>query len=287
MNILFLGDIFGRPGRATVKKLLQQYRQEHDIQLVIANAENMHHGKGVSEENLAEMREAGVDFFTSGNHVWKERKIVPKLNDKKLRLIRPANYPPGLPGHGWQIVEVSGSSGKQGQATHSRGEQSQGMQSTEAKHRVLVINLLGRVFMPNDLDCPFRAADNILFENSHEKLDAILVDFHAETTSEKMAMAHYLDGRVSAVIGTHTHVPTADARIFPKGTAFQTDAGFIGPIDSVIGAEKESIIQHFLTQLPVKHDVAKGPTVFNAVRIGINEDTRKATSITHLQQYLD
>jgi 2',3'-cyclic-nucleotide 2'-phosphodiesterase len=263
MNILFIGDIFGRPGRNTVKKVLKQYREEHAIDLAIANAENMHHGKGVTEGNLEEMREAGVDFFTSGNHVWKERKIVPKLGDRKLRLIRPANYPPGLPGHGWQIVE----------GAH--------------KQRVLVINLLGRVFMPNDLDCPFRTADNILADNAQEKLSAIIVDFHAETTSEKMAMAHYLDGRVSAVIGTHTHVPTADARVFPKGTAFQTDAGFVGPIDSVIGAEKESIIQHFLTQLPVTHEVASGPTVFNAVKIEIDDKTRKAVSIIHLQQYLD
>jgi metallophosphoesterase (TIGR00282 family) len=263
MNILFIGDIFGRPGRNTVTKVLKQYVREYGIDLVIANAENMHHGKGVSEENLSDMREAGVDFFTSGNHVWKERKIIPRLNDKNLRLIRPANYPPGLPGHGWQIVE------------------------TAAKKKVLVINLLGRVFMPNDLDCPFRAADNILSDNAHEKLSAIIVDIHAETTSEKMALAQYLDGRVSAVIGTHTHVPTADARVLPKGTAFQTDAGFVGPIDSVIGAEKEAIIQHFLTQVPVKHEVASGPTVFNATRVEIDDKTRKATSIIQLQQYLD
>jgi len=263
MNILFIGDIFGRPGRSTVKKVLQTYRQEHGIHLVIANAENMHHGKGVTEENLDEMREAGVDFFTSGNHVWKERKIVPYLNNKRLKLIRPANYPPGVPGLGWQITEGS------------------------LKQRVLVINLLGRVFMPNHFDCPFRAADAILEENAHEQLEAIIVDFHAETTSEKMALAQYLDGRVSAVIGTHTHVPTADARVLPKGTAFMTDAGFVGPTDSIIGADKEAILEQFLTQMPVKHEVAKGPTVFNAVKIEIDDKTRKAVSIIHLQQYLD
>jgi metallophosphoesterase (TIGR00282 family) len=263
MNILFIGDIYGRPGRGTVKKVLKNFRQEHGIHLVIANAENMHHGKGVTEANLDEMREAGVDFFTSGNHIWKERAIVPFLNNKRLKLVRPANYPSGVPGLGWQITEGA------------------------LKQRVLVINLLGRVFMPNHLDCPFRKADEILKENAHEQLAAIIVDFHAETTSEKMALAQYLDGRVSAVIGTHTHVPTADARILPKGTAFMTDAGFVGPTDSIIGADKEAIIEHFLTQMPVRHEVAKGPTVFNAVKIEIDDKTRKATSIFHLQQYLD
>jgi metallophosphoesterase (TIGR00282 family) len=263
MNILFIGDIFGRPGRNTVRKVLKDYIKEHGIHLTIANAENMHHGKGVTEENLDEMREAGVDFFTSGNHIWKERRIVPFLGNKRLKLVRPANYPPNVPGHGWQITEGA------------------------LKQRVLVINLLGRVFMPLHPECPFRVADEILKENAHEQLAAIFVDFHAETTSEKMALAQYLDGRVTAVIGTHTHVPTADGRVLPGGTAFMTDAGFTGPADSVIGAEKEGIIDHFLTQLPVKHEVAKGPTVFNAVKVEVDDKTRKAVTITHLQQYLE
>jgi len=263
MNILFIGDIFGRPGRNAVKKLLRKYREEHGIHLVIANGENMHHGKGVSEENISDMRQAGVDFFTSGNHVWKDRSFVPLMDKKTMPLIRPANYPGGVPGRGWQIIEGS------------------------LKQRVLVINLMGRVFMPQDLDCPFRTADRILKETAGEYLNAIIVDFHAEATSEKMALAHYLDGRVSAVLGTHTHVATADERILSEGTAYQTDVGFTGPIDSVIGAEKTAIISHFLTQLPMKIEVAEGPVVFNATKVEIDDKSRRATEILPIRQYLD
>jgi 2',3'-cyclic-nucleotide 2'-phosphodiesterase len=260
MNILFIGDIFGKPGRNAVKKVLKKIREQHGIHLVIANAENMHHGKGVREENLEEMREAGVDFFTSGNHIWKEREIIPFMDGKKLPLIRPANYPPNVPGRGWQIVEGS------------------------LKQRVLVINLLGRVFMQADMDCPFRVADQIIRDNAHEHLAAIFVDFHAEATSEKMALGNYLDGRVSAVIGTHTHVATADAQILPKGTAYQTDVGFTGPKDSIIGTEKSQIISHFLTQLPVKHEVASGTAIFNAVKVEIDDKTRLATEILPIRE---
>jgi metallophosphoesterase (TIGR00282 family) len=147
------------------------------------------------------------------------------------------------------------------------------------KQRILVINLLGRVFMHNQMDCPFRCADQILKETAHEYLSAIIIDFHAEATSEKMALANYLDGRVSAVIGTHTHVATADARILPKKTAYQTDVGFCGPINSIIGADKESIISNFLTSLPVKHNVGTGPALFNAVKIEIDDKTKLATGI--------
>lgn len=264
MNILFIGDIFGRPGRSTVKKLLPEYKKKMKADLVIANAENMHHGKGVTEPLLKEMQGAGVDFFTSGNHVWKEREIISKLDDPKLPLIRPANYPEGAPGKGHQVVEDA--SGR----------------------KVLVINLMGRVFMPMHLDCPFRAADKILKQFENDKgLSAIFVDFHAETTSEKMALAHYLDGRVTAVIGTHTHVPTFDARVLPGGTAFQSDVGFTGPIDSVIGLEKEGIIKNFLTQVPFKHEVAGGDTVFNAITIQIDDKTQKAVSVEQIQKYLE
>ena len=264
MNILFIGDIFGRPGRNTVKKLLKKCREEHGIQLVIANAENMHHGNGVTEDNLKEMQEAGVDFFTSGNHVWKDKSIIPFMDSKRMPMVRPANYPEGVPGRGWRIIEGS------------------------LKQRVLVINVMGRVFIPQHLDCPFRTIDRILKENAHENLAAIFVDVHAEATSEKMALGHYLDGRVSAVIGTHTHVATADEYILAKGTAYQSDVGFVGPVDSVIGAEKTAIIDHFLTQLPMKIDVATGgPTVFNATKIEIDDKTRKATGILPIRLYLD
>jgi metallophosphoesterase (TIGR00282 family) len=260
MNILFIGDIFGRPGRNTIKTVVKKYREQHGIHLVIANAENIHQGKGVREQDLEEMQLAGVDFFTSGNHIWKERSIIPFLDSKKMPMVRPANYPPGVPGRGWQIVEGG------------------------LKQRVLVINLLGRVFMQPDTDCPFRVVDQILKENAHEQLAAIFVDFHAEATSEKSALGHFLDGRVSAVIGTHTHVPTADARILEKGTAFQSDVGFVGPLDSVIGSEKKAIIDHFLTQLPMKLDVAGGPCVFNAVKIEIDDKTKLATEILPIQE---
>lgn len=268
MNILFIGDIFGRPGRTTVKKLLPEYRKKLKIDLVIANAENSHHGKGVSESQLNEMRKDGVDFFTSGNHIWKEREIISRMDDVDLPLIRPANYPEGAPGKGYQVVEVGGKGAKAG--------------------KVLIINLMGRVFMPMHLDCPFRTADKILkeFENDRQ-ISAIFVDFHAETTSEKMALAHYLDGRVSAVIGTHTHVPTFDARVLAGGTAFQTDVGFTGPIDSVIGLEKKAIIENFLTQVPVKHEVAGGDTVFNALKIEIDDKTGKALSVEQIQKTLE
>lgn len=263
MNILFIGDIFGRPGRETIKKLLPEYRKKLNIHLVIANAENMHHGKGVSEDQMKELQKVGVDFFTSGNHIWKERAIIPRLDDKKLPLIRPANYPAGAPGRGYAIVQAG------------------------LMQKVLVINLMGRVFMPAHLDCPFRAADRILKEHEHEQLAAIFVDFHSETTSEKAALGHYLDGRITALIGTHTHVPTFDARVLPGGTAFQTDVGFTGPIDSVIGLEKKSIIQNFITQVPVKHEVADGDTVFNAIKIEVDDNTKKAISVEQIQRYLE
>ncbi len=262
MNILFIGDIFAKPGRETVKKLLKGYRQEQNIDLVIANAENMKHGKGVTEDNINEMKAAGVDFFTSGNHIWKDKEVIPLLDNRNIPLIRPANYPAGTPGSGYRIVE------------------------TPSMKRVLVINLLGRLFMPVDLDCPFRTVDNILSDTSHEQIDAIFVDFHAETTSEKYALGHYLDGRVTAVIGTHTHVPTADAQILPKGTAFQCDVGFTGPADSVIGVKKEIIIENFLTQMPVRHEIAEGPTVFNAVKVESNEDKITASGITFIQKFV-
>lgn len=262
MNILFIGDIFGRPGREAVKKLLKGYRQKLGIHLVIANAENMHHGKGVSEENLKEMQLAGVDFFTSGNHVFHHREILPLMDNKKIPLIRPANYPPKAVGRGYEIVSGS------------------------LMQKVLVINLMGRVFMPAHLDCPFRTVDKILKETAGEQLAAIFVDIHAEATSEKIALAHYLDGRVTAVIGTHTHVPTADERILEGGTAFQSDVGFTGPYDSAIGIDKKIIIENFLTQMPVKHEVAEGPAVFNAVKIEVDDGSRQAIGIERIQEYL-
>lgn len=267
MKILFIGDIFARPGRRAVEAVLRPIVEEHKIDLVIANGENMRHGKGVSKENLIEMQRAGVDFLTSGNHIFKAKEIVPFLNDKSLPILRPANYPPGVPGRGYEIV------------------------TSRSGVLVLVINLLGRLFIKEEVDCPFRAMDAILERFSNVELDAIFVDFHAEATSEKAALANYLDGRVSAVIGTHTHVPTADARILPGGTAFQSDVGFVGPIDSIIGVDKKQIIEHFLTQLPARHDIATGPVVFNSTIIELDTATfgsksgvRRAKSIEMLHK---
>ncbi len=262
MKILFIGDVFAKPGRQAVKKLLKPLKEEYKTDLVIANAENIRHGKGVGEEQLNEMMEAGVDFFTSGNHVFKNREIIPFLDDPKLRIVRPANYPEGVPGKGYRIIE------------------------TALMKKVLVVNLMGRLFIRENGDCPFRTVDKILRETGHENLDAIFVDFHAEATSEKIALAQYLDGRVSAVIGTHTHVATADERLLAGGTAFQSDAGFVGPLDSIIGLEKEPIIDQFLTQLPVKHEIARGEIIFNGTLIE-TEGPNRASSIVRVKRTID
>lgn len=263
MNILFIGDIYGRPGRNAVSALLPKLREEHSIDFVIANAENMRHGKGVTKANIEEMRAAGVDFFTSGNHVFKDSSILECLDDPAFPLIRPSNYPKGTRGQGYRLV--SAINGK----------------------KVLVINLMGRVFMTADLDCPFREADAILRAFEGHDFDAVFVDFHAEATSEIAALGHYLDGRVSAFIGTHSHVPTADARILNGGTAFLTDVGMVGPLDSVIGADKQLVIDHFITQMPLKIEVAAGPCVFNSVKIEIDPKTKMAKSILPIQRILD
>jgi len=255
MKILFLGDIFGRPGREAVRQIVPDLKKKENIDLVIANAENLSHGKGASIKSLEEMQQAGIDFFTSGNHVWKQKKTVAKMDDKSFPLIRPANYPPNVAGRGYQIIE------------------------TALMKKVLVINLIGRVFFKDDFDCPFRVVDKILEETKNENLSAILVDFHAEATSEKRAMGHYLTERVSAVLGTHTHIPTNDAAILENHTAYITDVGMVGPYDSVIGVDKKIIIRTFLSQIPEAHDVAKGPVTFNGVIIDIDAKTQKALSI--------
>ncbi|MBD3270173.1 TIGR00282 family metallophosphoesterase [Candidatus Peregrinibacteria bacterium] len=258
MKILFIGDIYGKPGRRAVRECLP----EIEADLIIANAENVHHGKGVSDAKIKELQELGIDYFTSGNHVWKVSEIYEHMKKVDYPLIRPANYPENIPGRGDGIVKVG-------------------------DKEVLVINLMGRVFMHANLDDPFRKFDQILDKYSDHQFAAIVVDFHAEASSEKWAFAHYVDGKASAVFGTHTHVPTADERILQKGTAFQTDVGMNGPINSVIGAQKEPIIENFLTQMPVKHEVAEGPVFFNATLIDVDEKTRHAKSIERIQKYID
>lgn len=265
MNILFFGDIFGRPGRESVIKALPDLKKKYDAHLTIANAENLAHGKGFTLDNIDELQKAGIDFFTTGNHVWRDKTAVSRLNDKAFPVLRPANFPEGVgvPGRGYQIVE------------------------TNMMKRVLVVNLMGRVFIKEHLDDPFRVMDKILQETAHEHLSAIFVDFHAEATSEKTALGHYLDGRVSAFVGTHTHVATKDAHILSGGTAYISDVGMCGPYDSCIGVDKRLVIQHFLTQMPITHEVADGTIVINAVLVQIDDTTKKAISIEHIQEFFE
>lgn len=236
-----------------VEKLLPGLVEEHQIDFVIANGENAAAGFGLTPAVLDNLFGLGIDVVTSGNHLWDKKDILPRLK-KEPRLLRPANYPPEVPGNYFGVYED-----KQGR-------------------KIGVFNLLGRVFMPA-VDCPFRIADQVIAELKKET-DIIIVDMHAEATSEKIALGWYLDGRASAVIGTHTHVMTADERVLPKGTAYITDAGMTGGFDSVIGMEKEPIIEKFLTQLPTKFEVAERDVRFNGVVVEVDEQSGKALNIS-------
>ncbi len=258
MRILFIGDIVGKPGRRGIKELLPALVKDHSIDIIIANAENAAAGKGLTREIAHELFDQGIAFLTMGNHVWAQREIMDFIGQES-RLIRPANYPPGAPGKGSGFIRHAGK-------------------------KIGVINLSGRVYM-NPLDDPFAEASKIVAQMSQET-SIILVDFHAEATSEKVAMGWFLDGRVSAVLGTHTHVQTADGRILPQGTAYITDVGMTGPQDSVLGVKKEIIINRFLTQLPAKFELAGGAIQLNAVVMDIDEQTGKARSIEGVQRFL-
>jgi metallophosphoesterase (TIGR00282 family) len=229
MNLLFLGDIVGSPGRRAVEELLYRVVDRYLIDLTVANGENASGGIGITPPVADQLLNMGIDLITSGNHIWKHKDIIPYLKDAD-RLVRPANYPPDTPGRGFAIVE------------------------TAIGEKVAVINLEGRVFM-SPLECPFRTVDAVLAQISPE-VKIILVDMHAEATSEKLAMGWYLDGRVSAVVGTHTHVQTADERVLPQGTAYITDVGMTGPLNSVIGMKTEVILERFLSQRPQPFKVA-------------------------------
>jgi metallophosphoesterase (TIGR00282 family) len=252
MRILVIGDVIGKPGREALNTFLPQIKQEYGVDLTIVNAENSAGGIGVTPETAEELLKAGADVLTSGNHIWAHKTILPYL-DGDMPLIRPLNYPPGVPGRGYLI-----------------------------KNGVLVVNLIGRTFM-NNYDCPFRTMDALLarLENAPK---IIFVDFHAEATSEKVALGRYLDGRVSAVLGTHTHVGTIDARVLPQGTAYVTDIGMVGPIDSVIGDDPESVLQRFLTQLPHRLSAGTGKCVINAMLVMVDDSTGKATNIERIQK---
>ena len=261
MRLLFIGDIFGRPGRTIVHQNARRLVSEHKVDLLIANAENSAGGFGLTPQIAEELFDIGIDVLTTGNHIWDKREIIEYFNDvdaahysQAKRVLRPANYPAGTPGVG--LYE---------------GKTRNGVPYA-------VINLQGRVFM-STIDDPFRVADEVL-KQVHAKV--IFVDMHAEATSEKIALGYYLDGRVTAVVGTHTHVPTADDRILPGGTAFQTDVGMTGPYDSVIGVQKDMIIQRFLTNLPMRFEPATGDVRLCATLIDCDDTTGHARKIERI-----
>ena len=250
MRILMVGDVVGRPGRRAVAALLPELRRKHEVDVVVANGENAAGGVGLTVDTAQELFKSGADFITSGNHIWHHKEILAYM-EAEPRVLRPLNMPPGVPGRGYVVNE--------------------GM---------MVVNLLGRVFMGH-FDCPFRAMDHLLEEVS-PRPRVILVDFHGEATAEKIALGWYLDGRVSAVLGTHTHVGTVDTRVLPRGTAFVSDVGMVGAADSVIGDDKDSVIDRFLTLMPHRLSVGKGKAVFNSVLVDVDADSGKATSIRRL-----
>ncbi len=255
MKVLFIGDIVGKVGRRLVKNLLPSLVNKQKIDLVIANCENAAGGFGITENVANELFSYGIHVMTSGNHIWDKKEAVTYLT-KEERILRPLNYPPGVPGVGTILYTVNGI-------------------------KVGVVNAAGRVFMQM-IDCPFRRSDEEI-ERLRAETDIIIVDFHAEATSEKIAYGYYLDGRVSAVIGTHTHVQTADEQILPGGTGYITDVGMTGPAVSVIGVEVKQIIERFLTHMPKKFDTAKGEGIFSAVVLEIDEGSGRCVSINRVQ----
>ena len=259
MKILFFGDIVGKPGREAIKIVLPKWRKEYRPDFVVANGENIAHGRGITEKSLKEILDAGIDFVTSGDHIWDNKKVISLLENEEIPLIRPANYPSICPGKGWKVIQIR-------------------------TKKILVINLIGRVFMHYNYDDPFRCADEILSEV--EDIDSVIVDWHAEATSEKICLGWYLDGRVSAVLGTHTHIPTADERILPKGTAYISDVGMVGVKDSSLGMDKEIALKVFKTQIPYRLEIAQGPVEINAVLVE-TLSKNKAKSIKRLKEVLE
>jgi metallophosphoesterase (TIGR00282 family) len=258
MNILMVGDVYGEPGRQAVAKLVPRLRQEHAIDFCVVNVENAAGGFGVTASIARQVLEAGVDVMTSGNHIWDRKEIIEYIVKENL-LLRPANYPAGTPGVGSVVVKAGA-------------------------HRVGVLNLQGRVFM-NPIDCPFATADAEVARLRAETA-LIVVDMHGEATSEKQAIGWYLDGRVSAVVGSHSHVQTADERILPGGTAFLTDLGITGPFDSVIGVDKELAIQRFRTGMPNRFEPATGRVRVQGAVVRIDPETGRAVGIERVQREL-
>jgi metallophosphoesterase (TIGR00282 family) len=256
LNILLIADIVGKPGRWAVSQILPELKKTHQIDFTIANVENAAGGFGLTKEIAQKIRHYGVDCLTSGNHIWDRKDIFPYLNET-LRILRPANYPPDVPGRGSAIFDL------------------------ENDFKIGVMNIQGRVYI-KEIDCPFRIADREI-EKIREQTKIIVVDLHAEATSEKIALGWYLDGKVSAVLGTHTHVQTADEMILPRGTAYITDVGMTGAHDSVIGINKEDAIARFLTQIPRRFTVAKNDIKFCGALVKIDPNSGKALSIERIK----
>jgi len=260
MNILFIGDIVGSPGREAVKKLLPELKKEYTLGFVIANAENAAGGSGITAKVAEELLASGIDVLTSGDHIWKKREIFEIIN-REERILRPLNFPGGAPGRGSAVFKS-----KEG-------------------HKIGVINVNGRVFM-DALDCPFKTT-LAAQEGLAKETKIIIVDIHAEATSEKVALGWYLDGRVSAVLGTHTHIQTADERILPQGSAYITDVGMTGPCDSVIGRRIEDVLERFITAIPTRFEVAAENIQLQGAVVDIDENTGKAKSIVRIQKKLN
>ncbi|NOZ64672.1 MAG: TIGR00282 family metallophosphoesterase [Caldiserica bacterium] len=259
MKILFVGDVIGKPGRECLRKFLPLYNKKADF--CIVNGENAAGGRGITPAIAEEIFSLGVEVITTGNHIWDDKKIIPYLKEDHPNLLRPINYPPGVPGKGWGVF------------------------LTRNKVKVGIVNVSGRVFMPA-LDCPFRGTKQAVEEIKRET-SCIIVDVHGEATSEKVALGYYLEGEVSAVIGTHTHVQTSDEKILPKGTAYITDVGMAGSYVSIIGMRKEEVMKHFLTQMPVRFKVAQGDPWINGVWIEIEETTGRALSIERIKERVE
>lgn len=255
MKILFFGDIIGKIGRAALRQELPKIKTEYQPDLILANGENLAHGAGITKNTLTEMREIGVDYFTGGNHIFDKIEAADLLAEKNTPVIRPANYLKTMPGEGYKIIKIN-------------------------KAKILLINLMGLVFTSDEFDSPFKKLDEILKATQIEKFAAIIIDFHAEATSEKTALGWYANGRVSAVLGTHTHIATADQRILNKGTAYVTDVGMVGAEESIIGEEIENTLKPFLIGTTHRSLIPEtGPIIINAVLVDIDPATKQATKI--------
>lgn len=262
-KILMFGDVVGRLGRQALHRVIPQLKKEHSPDLIIANAENLAHRKGVTKKTLEDALEAGVDFFTAGNEIWGNEESLAVYCDKTLPIIRPANCWPDLSGDGYRLIELG-------------------------QKKILVVNLLGRDSMDVRADCPFRALDTILEEFAGKDLSGVVVDFHAERTSEKVAFGWHVDGRVSAVFGTHTHIATADTKVLPAGTAYVTDVGYVGARDSVLGVDKKNVLKKFIEQVPVRFEMPdSGVVTVNAVLTEIDAKTKKAISTKRIDQEVE